>query len=78
LDQIFVITNEKAGEQMLRTLLMQALMLFPQIEVGDDMDMSAHEETAEFAYLMRDRIGVNFFGEGSVFMDCVGAAILQG
>jgi hypothetical protein len=73
-----VITNEKAGEQMLRALLMQALLLFPQIEVGDDMDLSAHEETAEFAYLMRDRIGVNFFGEVSVLVDCVGAAIRQG
>jgi hypothetical protein len=73
-----VITNEKAGEQMLRALLMQALLLFPQIEVGDDMDLSAHEETAEFAYLMRDRIGVNFFGEVSVLVDCVGAEIRQG
>lgn len=73
-----MITNEKAGEQMLRALMMQALLLFPSIEVGDSMDMSAHEETTEFAYLMRDRIGVSFFCKGFVFIDCVGAAILQG
>jgi hypothetical protein len=54
--------HEKAGHQMLRALLMQALLLFPDIEVGDDMDMSANGETAEFAYLMRERISIRFFG----------------
>jgi hypothetical protein len=49
---------EKLGDRMLRALLMQAMLLFLCIKVGDDMAMSTDEETIEFAYLMRERIGV--------------------
>jgi hypothetical protein len=56
---------------MLRALLMQAMLLFLIIKVGDDMAMSTDEETAEFAYLMRERIGVrclHYGGEGPVLI----------
>jgi hypothetical protein len=49
---------EKLGDRMLRALLMQAMLLFLCIKVGDDMAMSTDEETIEFAYLMRERVGV--------------------
>jgi hypothetical protein len=60
--QNFVGEHEKAGWRMLMAVMMQAIMLFPDIVIGDDMDMSANEATAEFNYLMRERIGVNFLG----------------
>jgi hypothetical protein len=48
--------------RMLPSVMMQAMLLFPDIVVGDDMEMSANEATVEFAYLMREKIGVNFLG----------------
>jgi hypothetical protein len=56
---------------MLPSVMMRAMLLFPDIVIGDDMDMSANEATREFAYLMREKIGLSFLGydgRGSVLM----------
>jgi hypothetical protein len=56
---------------MLPSVMMRAMLLFPDIVIRDDMDMSANEATREFAYLMREKIGLNFLGydgRGSVLM----------
>jgi hypothetical protein len=60
---------------MLRAVLMQALLLFRDIKVTDDIDMSTNEEMVEFAYLMSERITVtciSYPGKRSVFL---GAAL---